>query len=475
MLNRILIVLLVFSSAFFAPALALHAQDKALPETSMQMKLSFAPLVKKVAPAVVNIYAKRTVSNVFRNPFADDPLFGMLFDRHMFGGRTREQVESALGSGVIVTEEGLVVTNAHVVKGAQEIRIVLSDGNEYAARLVLSDEASDLALLRVTDDEVSLPFAKLTPSESLEVGDLVLAIGNPFGVGQTVTSGIVSAQGRSSLDINDYDFFIQTDAAINPGNSGGPLVDMNGGVVGINTAIYSRSGGSLGIGFAIPSEMVASVIAAEYAGQTGSGGIIRPWLGVETQDVSPDIALSLDMLSPRGVLVTKLHKSSPLKVSGVRVGDVLVSLKGRPIQNASELKFRMATVPIGQSADLKLMRKGKEISYRIDAIAPPEVPARNETELVQNHVFKGAIVANLNPALAIELGLPDDEVGVVVTKSSPRLIAAGAFRKGDILLTVNGQDILDVSDVDRALIAERQAGAYLVMKRNGRVSSLYLR
>ncbi len=475
MLIRISTILLVFSCAFLVPLSASNAQDKAPPDTPMQMKLSFAPLVKQVAPAVVNIYAKRTVSNAFRNPFADDPLFGMLFDRHMFGGRMREQVESALGSGVIVTEDGLVVTNAHVVKGAAEITVVLPDGNEYQARLALSDEASDLALLRITEEGVTLPFAKLKPSEALEVGDLVLAIGNPFGVGQTVTSGIVSAQGRSSLDINDYNFFIQTDAAINPGNSGGPLVDMDGGVVGINTAIYSRSGGSLGIGFAIPSEMVASVIAAEYAGQTGNKGIIRPWLGVETQDVTADIALSLNMLRPSGVLVTKLHEASPLGLAGVKVGDVLMSLKNRPIQNSSELKFRMATVPIGQRASLKLMRDNKDITLDIEAIAPPNVPARNDTELVMDHAFKGAVVANLNPAVAIELGLPDDAHGVVVVRSPSMAFSAGAFRVGDVVLEVNGKKIENVSDVDSALIAERQQGPYLVLKRNGRVTSLYVR
>ncbi|MCK5923637.1 MAG: trypsin-like peptidase domain-containing protein, partial [Methylococcales bacterium] len=347
----------------------LNAQERSVPEGKQQIQLSYAPLVKKVSPAVVNIYTKRTVTQRMRHPFFNDPFLNEFFGRS-YGRQMQKQIENSLGSGVIVQADGLVITNAHVVEGADEITVMLSDGRELPAELSLRDPASDLALLRVQTNGKDLPFAPLKPSETLEVGDIVLAIGNPFGVGQTVTSGIVSAQGRSSLDINDFNFFIQTDAAINPGNSGGPLVALDGGVVGINTAIYSRDGGSLGIGFAIPSEMVASVIAAEEEGLSPSGRIIRPWMGVTTQNVTSDIAASLGFDRPSGSLITKLHSASPLKKAGLKVGDLVTSVNGRPLRDAAEMKFRMATVPIGDKADIIYIRNGKEMSAQVEAIAP---------------------------------------------------------------------------------------------------------
>ena len=464
---------LIFLLIVLCPV-ALQAQERAVPEQSEQIQLSFAPIVKKVAPAVVNIYTKRTVSTGFRNPFMDDPFFGQFFDDRMFGGGMRKHVESALGSGVIVSEKGLAVTNAHVVRGAQEITIVLSNGNEYDAKLVLSDEASDLALLQVKEPDIEFPHVVLKPSESLEVGDLVLAIGNPFGVGQTVTSGIVSAQGRSSLDINDYNFFIQTDAAINPGNSGGPLVAMDGHVVGINTAIYSRSGGSQGIGFSIPSEMVASVIAAAVNGQTGDQGIIRPWLGVTAQVVTSDIATSLGMESPTGALVAELHSASPLMKSGVKVGDVVTSVNGYIIRDPAEMKFRMATVPIGKKAAVKLLSGGEEKTVQVLAIAPPDDPPREEVVLQGKHILNGAVIANLNPAVSIELGLRGEEQGVVVVSAPRGTYAARAVSSGDIFIEINGQKIQKTSDVVSALKDLTGRGLSMIVKRDGRISRIYM-
>ncbi len=451
------------------------ARDLVVPQNNEQIKLSFAPLVKKVAPAVVNIYTKRNVIAGFKNPFMDDPFFGMFFNKDMFGGQLRKYLESALGSGVLVTEDGLVVTNAHVIKGAQEITISLNNGNEYEADVVLIDEASDLALLRVKEKDVSLPFVTLKPSESLEVGDLVLAIGNPFGVGQTVTSGIVSAQGRSSLDINDYNFFIQTDAAINPGNSGGPLVSMDGKVVGINTAIYSRSGGSMGIGFAIPSEMVASVIAAEMNGQVGANGIIRPWLGVQVQDVTPDIANSLGMDRPVGAILSNIHSVSPFKKAGVKAGDIVVSVNGYEIKDVAELKFRMATVPIGKLANVRVLRNGKVIDLKIKAIAPPDNPPRNTVVLKGRHALNGAVISNLNPAVSVEIGLTGEEDGVVVVQSPRGFFFGRTILPGDIIIDINGKRITDTSQVDRALNASSSKGVKIGIKRAGRLIQLYLR
>ena len=454
-------------------SLPLSAAAKDVPQTNAQVQLSFAPLVKQVAPAVVNVYTKKITSKSARSPFMDDPFFSQMFGGNFFGGM-RQHIESALGSGVIVSADGLIVTNAHVVRGAQEIRIILSDGNEHDARLVLSDDASDLALLRVKDEGVSLPFVHLKPSESLEVGDLVLAIGNPFGVGQTVTSGIVSAQGRSSLNVNDYNFFIQTDAAINPGNSGGPLVAMDGGVVGINTAIYSRSGGSLGIGFAIPSEMVASVIAAEMSGQTSDRGIIRPWFGVNVQDVTADIASSLNLNVPAGALISNLHSASPLNAAGMGVSDVVVAVNNHVIKNAAEMKFRLATVLIGQSAEILYIRNGREGRVNVKAVAPPEDPPREAVQLTGQHVLNGFVIGNINPAVSIELGLQTDAEGVVVMSAPRRGSFFNVLAVGDVLLEINGQKIENPKDVEKAMGAAGRS-AEIVMKRGNRVTRVLLR
>ncbi len=473
MITRIIIILLVL---LIGPTGPVMAQESAVPASREEVKLSFAPVVRKVSPAVVNIYTKRVVARRSGHPFLDDPFFGELFGNQGFGGRMRRQVESALGSGVIVQPDGLVVTNAHVIKGAEEITVVLNDGREFDAKLALIDEPSDLALLRVNAKGESLPHAALKPSESLEVGDLVLAIGNPFGVGQTVTSGIVSALAQSSLDINDFNFFIQTDAAINPGNSGGPLVALDGGVVGINSAIYSRSGGSLGIGFAIPSEMVATVLAAEKSGQAGQNGVTRPWLGVTAQLVTADIAASLGLGKPGGALISRLHPASPLKKAGLAVGDVVTSFNGKAIRDPSEMKFRMATVPLGQSAAIEVLRKGKKETYSVTAMAPPDEPTRQETKLEGPHPLNGATIANLNPAVAVELGLDTEEQGVVILSAPQRSFAGSVAAAGDVIVEVNGQKIEKVGDAVKAFQKPPVANGWLlVLRSNGRLRQVLIR
>lgn len=457
------------------PALA---DVREVPQSKQQIQLSYAPLVKQTAPAVVNIYTKRTVARAV-SPFFNDPFFSQLFGGGNFGGRMRKQVESALGSGVILESDGLVVTNSHVINDAEEITVVLADGREFDAELSLKDEASDLALLRIDTKGEALPAVKLKPSETLEVGDLVLAIGNPFGVGQTVTSGIVSAQGRSSLNINDFNFFIQTDAAINPGNSGGALVALDGGVVGINTAIYSRSGGSMGLGFAIPSEMVASVVAAEKAGQTSKAGIVRPWLGGGFQNLTSDIAGSLGLDRPHGSLITAIHPASPMQKAGLKVGDVITSVNGNIIQDSGELKFRMATVPLGQDADFEVIRPDQgsadqRLSVKVRAMQPPDDPPRNEAILTGSHIFNGISVGNMNPAVAVELGLVNEEEGVVVLSVPKRGRAVRVISPGDILLRINGQDIKQVQDVEKAMLLGK-GSLDLTMKSNGRVQRIVLR
>lgn len=446
-----------------------------MPHSSGQVELSFAPLVKKTAPAVVNIYTKRTVSKIVRSPFAGDPFFAPFFRRDMFGGQMREQVENSLGSGAIVEPDGLVVTNYHVAGNADEIMVVLADGREFEAELVLADQASDLALLRIDTKGEALPYISLKPSETLEVGDLVLAIGNPFGVGQTVTSGIVSAKGRSSLNINDFNFFIQTDAAINPGNSGGPLVTLDGGVVGINSAIYSRDGGSLGIGFSIPSEMVASVIAAEKSGIKGERGVIRPWLGVSAQSVTSDIGASLGLKKPQGALISGLHGASPLKKAGIKVGDVVLSVNGSRLADASEMKFRMATVPLGQKAKVEVSRQGKVLTFEVDTIAPPDAPPRNLVRLGGKNPFSGASVVNMNPAVASELDMQGEEGTVVVLDVERASPASRLLAKGDVLLEINGSKIKDSRDVEKALKAGDGRSLAFTKNTGGRVQKIVIR
>jgi Do/DeqQ family serine protease len=479
MIIRVLTALLVLSTSISAHA---EAQAVAVPQSQEQMKLSFSPVVKKTAPAVVNIYTKRTVSKREAHPFALDPFFAPFFRNDVFGGRMRQQVESSLGSGVIVEADGLVVTNAHVVRGADEITVALDNGREFPATLSLKDDASDLALLRIDTGGESLPHVTLKSSETLEVGDIVLAIGNPFGVGQTVTSGIVSAQGRSSLNINDFNFFIQTDAAINPGNSGGALVALDGGVVGINTAIYSRDGGSLGIGFAIPAEMVKSIIAAEKSGQTiestGGRDILRPWLGVTSQNVSSDIAESLGLEKTQGSIITALSGASPLKKVGVRVGDLIFAVNEKPVLNAQEVKFRMATVPLGKQAKFDIIRpeadgSPRKFSVFVKAVAPPDDPPRNTTTLKGAHVLNGATIANINPAIAVELGIKEEQ-GVIVTNVA-RSQAMRVVSKGDILVEVNDEKIEDVKDAVKALSKAGQTGISLVIKSGGRLQRIVIR
>lgn len=466
-----------FLLIIFCLPVAAHADNgRIVPSHQDEVQLSFAPLVRKVAPAVVNIYTRRTVTQTV-NPFMRDPFFQQFFG-DAFGSRglSRQRVESALGSGVIINPDGLVVTNAHVIRGAEEITIVLPDGREFEAERAITDEPSDLAVLRIRDGGDSLPYVTLKPSESLEVGDLVLAIGNPFGVGQTVTSGIVSALARSSLNINDFNFFIQTDAAINPGNSGGPLVAMDGGVIGINTAIFSRTGGSLGIGFAIPSEMVASVVAAAESGQAalpGERGIIRPWLGISAQRVTADIAESLGLAIPNGILVANLHSASPLRAAGVRVGDVILRMNDRDIREPAEMKFRMATVPLGEHASFDIMRGGQRRIVKVEAIAPPDDPPRRQSVLDGQHPLSGATVANVNPAVAVELGI-NREDGVAVVDLQNNRPAARVVRLGDIIVEVNN---VAVNTVDELLqqLARTGAGWNIVIETDGRRRQILIR
>src|SRR6201991_5144961 len=315
-------VLVAISSAGPEEALA---QERRPPASQAELRLSYAPIVQRVQPAVVNVYAAKVVQN--RNPLLEDPIFRRFFG---FSGNAPEQVQRSLGSGVMVDPSGLVVTNVHVIEGADQVKGSLSDKREFEAEIMLKDPRSDLAVLKLKDVHEKFPTLDFANSDQLMVGDVVLAIGNPFGVGQTVTHGIISALARTQGGFSDYQFFIQTDAAINPGNSRGALVDLHGRAVGINTAIFSRSGGSQGIGFAIPANMVRGVIASA---QGGSSVVRRPWLGAKLQAVTAEIADGLGLKRPTGALVASITPKSPAARAGLKTGDLIVSVDAQPVDD----------------------------------------------------------------------------------------------------------------------------------------------
>ncbi|MGQ0675430.1 MAG: PDZ domain-containing protein, partial [Rhodospirillales bacterium] len=336
--------------------------------------------------------------------------------------------------------------------------------------LMASDDKADLSVLRIDKAAGPLPFIALANSDQLEVGDLVLAIGNPFGVGQTVTSGIVSALARTTVGISDYRFFIQTDAAINPGNSGGALVDTAGRLVGINTMIFSRSGGSHGIGFAIPANMVRTVVAAVATGHRP----VRPWLGASGQRVTAEIAETLGLALPVGVLVDSVHPGGPADRAGVKAGDVIVAVDGLEVDDPQALRFRVATKPAGGAAALTVMRQGRPVALRLPLAAPPEMPPRETTEIKGAGPLSGAVVANMSPALAVELSMDTGQNGVVVVEIKGNSRAQRLrLRPGDFIVEINDARVHDVGELRRAL-SQPAPGWKITVRRGERVMTATL-
>jgi Do/DeqQ family serine protease len=457
MIPRLISASLMMLSMLGAPAMA---QERRVPVSTTELRLSYAPVVQKAAPSVVNVYAARVVAN--RNPFMDDPFFRRFFGGGS-GGMPQEQVQRALGSGVIVDASGLVMTNNHVIEDASEVKIALADKREFEAEVLLKDSRTDLAVLKVKDGREKFTAIDLGDSDALQVGDVVLALGNPFGVGQTVTHGIISALARTQVGITDYQFFIQTDAAINPGNSGGALVDLSGRLVGLNTAIFSRSGGSQGIGFAIPVNMVKVVIASA---KSGGGSVKRPWLGAKLQSVTPEIAESLGLKRPAGALVATVAEKSPAARAGLKTGDVIVGVDGQAVDDQNAFDYRFATKALGGQAQIGILRGGKEAKMTVALETAPETP-RDEIVIQSRSPFMGVKIVNISPAVADELRLESSAEGVVVTDIAEGSLAKSlGFQRGDVIEQVNGDKIARTRDLDR-IAKERQRLWRITILRGG--------
>lgn len=446
------------------------AQDPVVPENTAQVELSFSPVVKRTAPAVVNIYTKKVVERRFQ--LFDDPFLQQFFGAN--GMQAQKRVENSLGSGVIVDgKRGFIVTNNHVVDGAQDIKIVLSDRRELSAKIVHQDKKVDLAVLRLDTPPASLPSVRLSDDASLQVGDLVLAIGNPFGIGQTVTHGIVSALARTGIGINDSGFFIQTDAAINPGNSGGALVNLRGELVGIPTAIYSKSGGSNGIGFATPAALVSRAVQAAETGKAPQ----RPWLGAVLRDINQDDANAFGLLIPRGVLVEQLSPQSPLVEAGITAGSLITALNNETLTDAGSLRYQLTLLPLGESVKLswRLADRGEQ-SGNIKLITAPDSPPQQRTRLSGNQPLQGALVANLNPALREELASPALLLssGVIVLELENGNAARLGVQPGDKIVAVNGTAVDTVASLEK-LLRKETARWQITLQRGSQKLNLVVR
>jgi len=408
------------------------ADNRVVPGDAMAMKSSFAPVVRTAAPAVVNVSA-RGVQQV------QDPFWSM------FGQGARAQQVGSVGSGVIVRATGVVVTNYHVINGMQQIKVVLNDRREFDARVVLADERSDIAVLQLEGVSDRLPILNIDDREEQQVGDLVLAIGNPFGVGQTVTNGIISALNRTETGISDSGSFIQTDAAINPGNSGGALVDMDGDLIGINTAIFSRSGSSSGVGFAIPASAVKRVVDSAVGGATV---VIRPWLGVKGEAVSADVARSLGLDRPQGLVITEVYPGGPGERAGLRKGDVITAIDGAEINDQGGLNFRVGTREPNDMVEVAVLRDGRAqtLDARVQRL-PGDADVKDAT-LIQSGALAGAQVLALNPALADSLGGDPFATGVIIGQVQRGAYAQRAgLQGGDIVQSVNGRAVTSVQQL----------------------------
>ncbi len=449
---------LLLAATLTQPAFAEDARQ--VPSNTVEMQLSFAPLVKRTTNSVVNVYAERVVQR--QSPFLDDPFFEQFFGQRM---PNRTEKQSSLGSGIIATAGGLVVTNNHVVDGADDIKVALADGREYPCQVVLRDDRVDLAVLKIKSGDTFTPLP-IGDSDAVEVGDLVLAIGNPFGVGQTVTSGIVSALARNQVVKSEFGFFIQTDAAINPGNSGGALMNMKGELIGINTAIFSRGGGSNGVGFAIPANLVKAFLASAAS---GAKSFERPYIGATFEPVTSEVAEALGLKRVRGALIVKVADGGPAARAGLKPGEVITAVNGIEVEHPDALGYRLATAGLGKSVALTVLDNSTATEVSLRLAGPPETQPRDERLLKGDNPFAGALVANLSPRLADELHLAPELKGVVITKirdGSPA--QAIGFLPNDIIVSLNGTPVDSTKDLE-AQLADNNGFWQVEINRGGQI------
>ena len=422
-------------------------------------------VAEQVLPSVVNISSVKKVT-VNRSPLFSDPFF-----RDFFGdGIPRERVQQALGSGVIVSGDGYIVTSNHVVSGADEVEVRLSDERVFTAKIIGNDPKSDVAVIKI--DAKDLPVIKIGKSSNLRIGSYVLALGNPYGLAGTVTHGIISALGRSGLGITEYENFIQTDAPINPGNSGGALVNMDGELIGINTAILSQTGGNIGIGFAIPVDLVMDIVESlrKY------GRVVRGWLGVTVQEITPEIAEAMELKTPRGVLIADVIKGSPAAEAGIRQGDVVVSINGKEVNDPSALQFLVSEIAPGTKVPVTVIRDGsrKTVTVTIGDLSEAEVP--RDTYLVEDNRFlEGARIAELSPPLRESLEVPNNVDGVVVAgveSNSPA--SSTGLRPGDVIVAINGRKIAGISEFKQLLQSVNGRRMEISIYRQGMILNMTL-
>ena len=457
-------MLRIFILIFFSFSSIAFAKDT-VPKSETEIKLSFVPLVKQAAPAVVNIYAKRIIEER-RSPFSRDPFFRDFFRNF---GQLQPRVQNSLGSGVILSADGYVVSNYHVVGGATDIRVVLNDGREISGNVILSDQESDLAVLKLNSDEV-LPYLELRKSDTVEVGELVLAIGNPFGVGQTVTNGIISGLARTGIASGSAKgYFLQTDAPINPGNSGGALIDISGALIGVNTSILSRSGGSNGIGFAIPADLVGQFLIQAKEGRTS---FIRPWAGMRGQPITFEMAASLGLPAMSGMIISELHELSPFSLAGIQVGDIITKVDGLDINSPEEMLYRMSVVGIGTTVDVSYFSQSIIKSLKIDLVEMPNVKAEQVT-LGPKFIFLDLHISELTPEFQSKFGLSFSSKGLVVLDPG-RIAGRLGLRSGDLLQEINGKSVETIDEAMSSIGSLKGTGS-ITIRRSGRRISLRFR
>lgn len=425
---------------------------------------AFVEIAKRVTPAVVNISTTKTMKGMEKgqlSPFFNDPFFRRFFGDEFLREHEmpRKRKEQSLGSGVIVSDDGYIVTNNHVVEGADEIKVVLSDRREFVGKVVGADPKTDLAIVKIKAGD--LPSIVWGDSDQIEVGEFVLAIGSPFGLNQTVTSGIISAKGRANVGIADYEDFIQTDAAINPGNSGGALVNIRGELIGINTAIFTRSGGYMGIGFAVPSNMAKTVMDSLVK----EGRVTRGWLGVYIQDITPELAKQFKLSTNRGALVSDVMEGSPADKAGLQRGDVILHYNGKEVENNSHLRNMVAQTPVGRTIDVKVIRDGRTEILKVVIGELPAEMAKGETgESGTGGIFQGVTVQNLTSEFRERLDIPEKIRGIVVTGVADGSPAEEyGIRAGDVIMQINRKDLNTIKDFNKVADDIKKGDSVLVL------------